>query len=410
MMSKNDLIEQQSTEIYTEVADLAALRAFLLDIECLAPLNEWTGTFNLFDVLKIARTEIRHSNMLSWLLTPYENHGLGDSILKGFIQYVVTNFYDENDPSIFSTLLMDCHDFVIQREWRNIDILATSSEHNFLLVIENKIDSSEHDDQLNRYKKILDTTYPGYKAMYIYLSPSGEESSDPDTWCSMGYQDVLNIIEAERIKKKLLPEVELLVDNYIQTVRRDIVGDENLAKICADIYAKHQRALDLIYENRPDKAFQLAEIAQAWAKEKTIAGEIEVILDKCTKKITRFKTGTMSHILPDSKDTLSEWNTSNYYFYEIKYDEGNGLEMMLTINSKDIPDDLRIMCDRINDVCSSKKQKNNWQWRKLFATRKIKVDDELNEEKIYHQLDRCLNEVKVFEKELIKKLNLLFVD
>ena len=410
MMSKNDLIEQQSTEIYTEVADLAALRAFLLDIECLAPLNEWTGTFNLFDVLKIARTEIRHSNMLSWLLTPYENHGLGDSILKGFIQYVVTNFYDENDPSIFSTLLMDCHDFVIQREWRNIDILAISSEHNFLLVIENKIDSSEHDDQLNRYKKILDTTYPGYKAMYIYLSPSGEESSVPDTWCSMGYQDLLNIIDAERIKKKMMPEVELLVDNYIQTVRRDIVGDENLAKICADIYAKHQRALDLIYENRPDKAFQLAEIAQAWAKEKTIAGEIEVILDKCTKKITRFKTGTMSHILPDSKDTLSEWNTSNYYFYEIKYDEGNGLEMMLTINSKDIQDDLRIMCDLINDVCSSKKQKNNWQWRKLFATRKIKVDDELNEEKIYHQLDRCLNEVKVFEKELIKKLNLLFVD
>lgn len=138
-MSKGDFIERQSTEIYTEESDLAALRAFLLDIDCLTPLNEWTGTFNLFDVLKIARTEIRHSNVLSWLLTPNENHGLGDSILKGFIQYVVTNFYDENDPSIFSTLLMDCHDFVIQREWRYIDILATSSEHKFLLAIENKL-------------------------------------------------------------------------------------------------------------------------------------------------------------------------------------------------------------------------------------------------------------------------------
>lgn len=409
-MSKDDLIERQSTEIYTEEFDLAALRAFLLDIDCLTPLNEWTGTFNLFDVLKIARTEIRHSNMLSWILTPNENHGLGDSILKGFIQYVVSNFYDENDPSIFSTLLMDCHDFVIQREWRHIDILATSSEHKFLLAIENKIDSSEHDDQLNRYKKILDTTYPGYKAMYIYLSPSGDESSDPDNWCSMGYQDVLNIIEAERTKKKLLPEVEFLVDNYIQTVRRDIVGDENLAKICAEIYAKHQRALDLIYENRPDKAFLLAEIVQAWAKEKTVAGEIEVILDKCTKKITRFKTGTMSNILPDSKDTLSEWNTSTYYFYEIKYDEGSGLDMMLTINSKDIPDDLRIKCNRINDVFPFKVQKTNWKWRTRTFSQKIKVDDELNEKKIYQQLDKCLDEVKLFEKELIEKLNLPSVD
>ena len=38
-MSKDDLIEQQSTEIYTEESDLAALRAFLLDIDCLTPLN-----------------------------------------------------------------------------------------------------------------------------------------------------------------------------------------------------------------------------------------------------------------------------------------------------------------------------------------------------------------------------------
>lgn len=409
-MSKDDLIEQQSTEIYTEEADLAALRAFLLDIDCLAPLNEWTGTFNLFDVLKIARTEICHSNMLSWLLTPYENHGLGDSILKVFIQYVVTNFYDENDPSIFSTLLMDCHDFVIQREWRHIDILATSSEHKFLLAIENKIDSGEHDNQLNRYKEILDTNYPGHKAMYIYLSPSGDESSDPDNWCSMGYQDVLNILEAERTKKKLLPEVELLVDNYIQTVRRNIVGDENLAKICADIYAKHQRALDLIYENRPDKAFQFAEIVQAWAKEKTLAGEIEVILDKCIKKITRFKTDTMSHIFPDSKDTLSQWNTSNYYFYEIKYDEGKGLEMMLTISFKDIPDDLRKMSNRIDNVCSFKQQKNDVNWKTRTLLQPEKVDDELNEEKIYQQLDKGLDAIKSYEKELIEKLNLPFVD
>ena len=69
-----------------------ALKAFLLDIECLEPLSEWTSRFNLFDILKITRTEIRHSNMLSWLLNPRENHGLGDRIIKGFIQYVVNSF------------------------------------------------------------------------------------------------------------------------------------------------------------------------------------------------------------------------------------------------------------------------------------------------------------------------------
>lgn len=33
-----------------------ALKAFLLDIECLEPLSEWTSRFNLFDILKITRT------------------------------------------------------------------------------------------------------------------------------------------------------------------------------------------------------------------------------------------------------------------------------------------------------------------------------------------------------------------
>ena len=59
-----------------------ALQDFLLDIECLNELQPWTGHFNLFDVLKISRTEIRHSNMLGWLLNPNENHGMGDAFLR----------------------------------------------------------------------------------------------------------------------------------------------------------------------------------------------------------------------------------------------------------------------------------------------------------------------------------------
>lgn len=91
-----------------ETDEAQALKDFLLDIECLDPLAEWTSNFNLFDILKITRTEIRHSNMLSWLLNPNENHGLGDNILKGFVQYVVTSFSDDDD--VFSTLLMDFHE------------------------------------------------------------------------------------------------------------------------------------------------------------------------------------------------------------------------------------------------------------------------------------------------------------
>lgn len=386
-----------------EKDDETALKDFLLDIECLDPLDEWTSSFNMFDILKISRTEIRHSNMLSWLLNPNENHGLGDLIIRGFVQYVVSAF--PNDTDVFSTLLMDFHDFTVQREWHHIDVLAVSRDEKFVMCIENKIDSGEHDNQLDRYRTIVEETYPDYRKMFVYLSPEGYESSDSDNWCSMGYQDVLTIIENAKRKTKLLPDAELLINNYVETIRRTIVGDEKLSKICAEIYSKHQKALDLIFENKPDKALNLAEILKAWAIEKTEAGEIEVVLDKTNKTYTRFKTKKMSEILPDSSTSISGWKTANYYFFEIVNNQGNEFYIQFALNAKDIPADLLAICERINVFYPSKKQKTDWQWRAPWSTKHSRVDDELPEDTIYAQLDKLLEKVKAFEDDLSKKLD-----
>lgn len=377
-----------------------ALKEFLLDIECMDPLAEWTSKFNLFDILKITRTEIRHSNMLSWLLNPNENHGLSDSIIRGFIQYVANSFIDDMD--VFDTLLMDCHDFDIQREWHNIDILAVSPNEKFVLCIENKIDSGEHDNQLNRYRKIVEETYPDYGKMYIYLSPEGVEASDPDYWCSMSYQDVLSIVENARKKVKLLPDAELLIDNYVEAIRRDIVGDERLVQICAEIYAKHKKALDLIFENRPDRALEVSNVIKAWAMEKTESGELEVVPDKCSKTFIRFKTKTMSDILPDAEEANSGWNTKNHYFYEIRNIDGSGFLLSLALSSRNLSDEQRAICDKINEHFPSRTQKENWQWRTPFATKQVKIDEELSEEKLFEQLDKKLDELKAFEEKLSK--------
>ncbi len=385
--------------IKQEKDDVTVLKEFLLDIECLDPLTKWTNTFNMFDILKISRTEIRHSNMLAWLLNPNENHGLDDAVIRGFIQYVVEVFRDQD---VFTLLLMDTHDFVVQREWHNIDLLVTSAREKFVLCIENKIDTGEHDNQLNRYKKLIDDYYPDYHKMFVYLSPSGAESTDTDNWCSMGYDEVLAIIEKAKSKVKLLPDAELLIQNYIDTIRRDIVGDEELARICAEIYAKHQKALDLIFENKPDKAAELATVLRKWCTEKTEAGELEIVADKCVKSYTRFKTKIMSELLPDATDgSLSGWGTPNYYFYEILNDKGEKFNIQFCVSSKDIPDDLRAICDRINEKFPSKQNKVNWQWRTHYSTKApSRVGDEINIDKIYEQLDKKLEELKAFEKEL----------
>lgn len=45
-------------------------------------LVEKTRRLNIFEVLGITKTEIRHSNFLAWLLDPKEAHGLGDRFLR----------------------------------------------------------------------------------------------------------------------------------------------------------------------------------------------------------------------------------------------------------------------------------------------------------------------------------------
>ena len=192
----------------------------------------------------------------------------------------------------------------------------------------------------------------------------------------------------------------MLIDNYTTTIRRDIVGDEKLARICAEIYAKHQRALDLIFENKPDRAAMLAEIIRSWCAEKQTKGELTFFADKSNKSYTRFTTTAMSEILPNAADATSGWNTANYYFYEIRNPNGKEFYIQLAFSSRNIPDDLREICDRINKYYPSRQQKENWQWRIHFSTKHSKTDEELSEEKIFELLDRKLDEIKEFEARL----------
>lgn len=398
-LKKKDFIQSEKDE------NEKALKEFLLDIECLALLSKWTSKRNLFDILKITRTEIRHSNMLAWLLNPNENHGLGDSVLRGFIQYYVTNYRIVGN--IFSALLMDCYSFSVMREWHNIDILAVSSNEKAVICIENKIGSGEHDNQLNKYRKTVDEQYPDYTKMFIFLSPDEDEPSDTENWCPMGYQNVLSIIDNAKKKTQLLPDVALLIDNYTEIIRRDIVEDKELSKICAEIYAKHQKALDLIFENRPDKASQLAEMFREWASAKDENGELIFVPEKSAKTITRFKTPVMSEIIPNSSDTLSGWGTSNYYFYEIVNVEGNEFWIKFVINSTNIPDKLMNICNKIMKLCKVKKLKENWTWKTVYSTNKAKtsMDEELTKQEVFEQLDKQFASIKKFETQLQRELS-----
>ena len=389
--------------------DEECVRRFLLDIGCLDLLSKWTRRFNLFDVLGISRVEIRHSNALAWLMDPNENHGLGDGIIRGFIRHTVSFL---SDMEAFDDLLMDCHDLIVLREWQNIDISAVSESQKYVLCIENKIGTGEHDDQLSRHLETVRRTYPDFRHRFIYLSPDGSEASDPNTWIPMSYEDVLEIIGSTTDGAELSEGPRMLIEDYADTIRRNVLEDEDLARICRDIYAKHRRALDLIYENLPETTSELADACVRWARERQKAGELVLNENKCVKTSTRFTTPEMSLLLPDGLEANSGWSTTNHYFFEIKRrtkaNRPVDIWIEFTISHQGLPANQEVIADAINQIYPAKetsRKEASWEWRMFWNDGSHKSFEEgFTDDEVFTFLDSSLKKLKVFERDLFSKL------
>ena len=114
---------------------------FIVNNHNLEILESKINQFNPFNILKIENHEIRHSNVISWLLNPKGNHNIGDLFLKKVISQIILqneNVVDDN-LNILDIHLGDFGDSIVEREKANIDILISSEKNNIVILFENKI-------------------------------------------------------------------------------------------------------------------------------------------------------------------------------------------------------------------------------------------------------------------------------
>lgn len=381
--------------------DEELLQDFLLDIECLDELDPWLYRFNIFDVLKISRTEIRHSNMLAWLIDPKENHGVGDLFLKGFIQRIV-EYDNEGKYDIFQMLLLDLHDVVVLREWKNIDLLIISHKENVLIAIENKVGSKEHSDQLNRYRTILEKEYPNYDKLYIFLTPDGEEPSDVVNWSVITYKDIVEILDNVKNKAKVIPDVEMMINNYIEVIRRDIVEDEKLVEICNKIYEKHTRALDLIYANRIDSLSQFSMLVKDIFKK--IKFEYGITETSLNKRYIMFHSDFMDQQLGNLCNSNGSWSSDAIYQYWFYIEEGK-FRISFELGGLNITDEQKQKFEQII-LWLKPNDKNNmeFKYKRVWGTKWYNINDELNEDMIENKMHSALKDLKKFEEEFAEKM------
>lgn len=228
------------------------LDALVLDNPTFDQLEFLLKKFNIFAALRLERQEIRHSNFLAWLLAPGQNHGLGDKFLKRFLQVALAGSADTK-VSRMDIHLSPLDDTEVLTEWRSIDILLRSRSAKLVALIENKIDSSEHSNQLQRYMDEVgrEREFDGWERLGLYLTRDGESPSD-ERWIPLTYARVCKVVE-ELSDLPLDREISFALRHYSEMLRRYVVEESKISHLCRELYEKHQKALDLIYEHRPDR-------------------------------------------------------------------------------------------------------------------------------------------------------------
>jgi hypothetical protein len=288
----------------------------------IAQIERLASGFNLFEMIGATRNELRHSTLLSNLMDPNASHGLGDAFLRRFLDAASAGFAGVGESNHARLLKhFTTSDVVVRREFGHIDICLSSQISNMVIIVENKIGTSEHSNQLSRYLEFINARFPGYGRMGVYLTPDGTFASDA-TYAPVSYSSVADAVNSIVIEQGAGhdPSVVLVLSHYERMLRRHVVSDSELAQLCREIYQRHKAAIDLINQHRPTITQTLLDIVQTDAS----------VVFKGAPKNGR-------HI----QFTVSQWDTE--YLFTNKWRPSNRVLLFQINNDVDMGNALRLV-------------------------------------------------------------------
>ena len=310
---------------------------------------------NIFSILNISKTEIRHSNFLAWILDPNENHGLNKTILVKVLRDIFSDDKVVNYTQ-FDIELLNFNNVEIRREWKNIDILILLD--NIVIAIENKILSTDHTNQLERYQKITNDFFPRKDKVFVYLTPFGTEPSSESArsiYINYSYLRITDILTKiiEIYGESLNQKVYQYISDYNEILRRELMESDTLNELAIKLYKTHKEALDFIFENKPDPASELYHFF-----EEKVHDSSWVIGSK-NKGFIRFLTPKLDEIIPKGFSTGLPNKES--FLFEIDYFWSDKEAIFKTVIAPSNQKISKILAEALEGIPGHKKPKGN-QW------------------------------------------------
>ena len=238
--------------------------------------------YNLFSILRIEGSELKHSALIANLLDPKGSHGCGDAFLRAFFEIALKDAYPFEECTLPHSYTEYYTGPIAGDTGGRIDILVKSSHYG--LIIENKIYAGDQDKQLTRYDNYGKKDLKADRYLLVYLTLFGNEASEGSTakgsakevdyLCLSYAEDILRWLEQCARLAYDKPLVRESLNQYIQTIKQLTYQDMNQENI--------QKIIDLAIDH-PEVVATLSSKLDAIAqgiREKYIFAELKKYADQ----------------------------------------------------------------------------------------------------------------------------------
>ncbi len=177
--------------------------------------------FNTFDVLRYSGYEIRHSNVLAWLLRPADTHGIGSQFLKWFVNHV--NGRLAPDLERLPKTSFEAGNVEVWRERDYVDVTILFKKEKCLIAVENKPEPAHphHLDQIMGYEETLLGKHKDHTVRSVLLTTSPDGSVNFPGIAHVGWDSVREAIGSVLADGGFpSPDVQAFIRQYLDMVER----------------------------------------------------------------------------------------------------------------------------------------------------------------------------------------------
>lgn len=215
-------------------------------------LGDFYYSKSFSEILGVSRREISHSGFLAWLLGNLESHNLGEFPIKKFLDIVLKFSNDKlknKYKELFNSFVTE--DYLIERlliktEYSiknvgRIDIyialtlLIGGKTKNIKLVIENKVESKENNDQTTSYFNFFNPTENNDNiVIYVYLTPISTleliELVEPECNCKefiqINFQSIVDYLIEPALNQNISIRTQNILTEYLKSLSQPSINEE----------------------------------------------------------------------------------------------------------------------------------------------------------------------------------------